>query len=275
MFKLIKWVGIGAVAVAVTGYVVFGSHVTSYLGTAASSIREGITGQIPVEFELKRAERLIGEIDPELFNARREVAQAEVDLDNLETEIVKLGEKVEHGERKLRHVSAGLSGSGAEYELASYVRVRVEMDLERTFDSFRNNVALLNGKRAQVERQTHAVVAARTHLDAVLGEKARLEEMVAALKTQKKQIDALAATSTGIELDDTALGQAREVLEEVKNRLDVAQRMLEDDIYLAGERMEQGRAHRDITKEIGEYFSVGADDRGAKIGTAETVYKIR
>lgn len=258
MFKFVKWIVIGSLSVAAAGYLLFGSHIGSYLGTAASQIRQGISDSIPIEFELRRAENLIREIEPQLHDAKREVAQAEVDLDNVRGEVERLEREVTTGERKLKSVSAAVTNDQGGYRLASYDRARVEMDLERTFDAYRNNVALLKGKRALIERQERAVAAARLRLDAVRTEKVRLEDMVASLKTQKRQLDALAASSRSFELDDTALGRAREVLDEIKNRLDVAQRMLEDEVF-AGEAV-TASSQRNITREIEQYFSSASEE---------------
>ncbi len=253
MFKLIQWTAIGAVVVAAGGYLLFGSNVGSYIGTAASSIRQGISDSIPVEFELKRARNLIHEIDPQLHDAKRDLAQAEVDLERVQQEVDRLQGDVDKGEKKLRNVSSALSRNDGQttIALAGWDRRRVEIDLQRTFENHKNNLALLEGKRALIERQTRAVAAARDHLDAVRAEKSRLEDMVAALTTQKRQLDALAASSRSFDLDDTALGRAREVLDEVKNRLDVAQRMMEDEVFVDPP---DAQPHGDIAKEVQQWF---------------------
>ena len=178
------------------------------------------------------------------------------------------------GRDKLQNVSAGLGAGDSDIKLAGYHRVRVEMDLERTFESYRNNVAMLKGKRALIDRQSHAVAAARTHLDAVRSEKARLQDMIAALKTQKRQLDALAASSTHISLDDTALGQAREVLNEVKNRLDIAQKMLEDDIFFEGP-VAAYKSNRDIVGEIAKYFADTGETEGVTVEVVEALTEVR
>ena len=252
MFKFLKWMVIGTVAVGAGGYLLFGSHIGSYLGTAASQIRQGISESIPIEFELKRAANLVREIEPQLHDAKREVAQAEVDLERLRDDVERLEQEVSVGERKLKTVSAAMSGDGATYQLASYDRTRRQFDLERTFDAYKNNVALLRGKRALIERQERAATAARLKLDAVRTEKARLEDMIAALTTQKRLVDSQAASVQSLEIDDSALSRAREALEDIKNRLDVAQRMLEDDVF-AGET--NGPSDRDIAAEIQEFFA--------------------
>ena len=260
MFKFLKWIAIGTVAVGAGGYLLFGSHIGSYIGTAANQIRQGISDSIPIEFELKRAANLVREIEPQLFDAKREVAQAEVDLERARDEVERLERDVKSGELRLRTASAAMSGEGASYQLASYDRTRVQLGLERTFDSYKNNLALLKGKRGLIERQERAVAAARVRLDAVRTEKARLEDMIGALTTQKRLVDAQAASSRSLEIDDSALSRAREVLDEIKNRLDVAQRMLEDEVF-PGEGA-SAALNRDIASEIEAFF---AEDGGSEV----------
>jgi len=269
VLKLIKWIGIGAVVTGVAGYVLFGSNVTSYLGTAASSLRERVHDNIPIEFELRRAENLIKEIEPQLHEARRDLAQAEVDLENLEEEVESLQLRVQTGENKLQHVSAALTGETGGFALAGWDRTKAELDLERTFEQHKSNLAILQAKQVLIERQTRTVAAAKVHVEAVQNEKAKLEDMVTRLKTQKRQLDALAASSRTIQLDDTALGRAREVLDEVKNRLDVAQRMLEDELFFEPEGA--GGPRRDIVSEVRRFLS----DEGGKAVEATEYVEVR
>ena len=263
MLKLVKWTLIGGVGVAALGFFLFGDHAASYLSTMTGSVREHVRGNIPVEFELKRAEKLIKAIDPEIDTCKRDVARAEVELENLTQDVIRLEDDVSKAEKKLRNnsnilVSAG--GGQLQVTLASHdlSKRRVEMDLERTFEVFKNNVALLRGKKALIDRQSKAVTAARARLDAVRTEKGRLEDTVATLKTQKAQLDALAAGARRFDLDDSNLSKAKEVLTEVKKRLDVAQRMIEDDAFFCPAGAERTKSDRDIAKEIHEYFSSSA-----------------
>ncbi|MDA0373421.1 MAG: hypothetical protein O2865_06520 [Planctomycetota bacterium] len=257
MLKIIKWTVLGTVVLLAGGFLLFGTHLGSYVGTAVHEARRGVSETIPIEFELERARDLIEAIEPELHEARREVAQAEVDLQNVRNEVERLEVDVEVGARKLRNVSTSLCADESGINLTSFDRRRVEFDLERTFDTFRNQEALLSGKRALIERQERAVEAARQRLDAVRIEKARLEDLVATLTTQKRQLDALAASSRTIELDDSALGRARDVLNDIQNRLDVTQRMLEDEVYLGAEPTAV-ISGRDILSEIEAHFATAS-----------------
>jgi chromosome segregation ATPase len=251
---------LGLAGSAAAAFFVFGEHTGSYLGTVASSMRESVRGKIPVEFELKRAERLVGEIDPQIENCRRDVARAEVELADLEQQIEDLSVAVSRDERKLkagREVLATASVQQPVYELAGkrYDRQRVELDLARTLETHKSNVTILRGKRALRERQTQAVDAARTRLDAVRSQKTRLEDQIATLKLQKRQQDAMAATSSRFDLDDSALSKAKEVLSRVKKELDIAQRVIEDDLFHSQGIATELPAGVDVVKEIDTFFA--------------------
>ncbi len=261
-FKLIKWTALGLAGSAAAAFFVFGEHTGSYLGTVASSVRESVRGKIPVDFELKRAERLVSEIEPQIENCRRDVARAEVELADLEQQIEDLGGAVGRDERKLKAGREVLSSSTTVqpvYELAGkrYDRQRVELDLARTLEVHRNNVTILRSKKALRDRQTQAVDAARSRLDAVRSQKSRLEDQIASLKIQKQQLDAMAATSSRFDLDDSALSRAKEVLGRVKKELDIAQRVIEDDLYHAQGITVELPAGLDVVKEIDNFFAEG------------------
>jgi len=276
--KLFKFSVVGVVGVAALGYFLFGDHASSYLSTMTGSVREGVRGKIPVEFQIKRAEKLIKAIEPEIQGCKRDVAGAEVELENLERDVDRLDGEVAKAEKKLKAAGAvTVCADGgtvpARYASNGLANRRQELDLERTFDSYRNTVAILRGKKALIERQGKAVAAARTRLDTVRSEKARLEDLIGMLKTQKAQLDALAAGSKRFDLDDSNLSKAKEVLAEVKKRLDVAQRMIEDDTIFAGASEQHANSDRDIGKEIREYFASGEEAQPILIEAEKAVTK--
>jgi hypothetical protein len=258
MLKLVKWTLIGVVTASAAGWFVFGDGLFSYFTTIAGSVRDSVRGQVPVEFELKRAERLIRDIEPQILGCKRDVAQAEVNLDNLRNDVERLEKSVGTSEQKLKHGAAWLTAeTKPDIRLAGrpMSRQRVELDLERTLQNHRNNTELLRGKRALIQHQEIALAAAREKLDAVRSEKARLEDLIATMKTQKAQIDALAAGSIRFDLDDSALSKAKELLAEVKNRLDVAQKMIADDMYFGAGIETTPAAVVDVVGQIERYFA--------------------
>ncbi len=259
--KTLKMFVLSGAVLGGTGYLLFGSSFGSYLGTMAESVQEGVEQSIPVDFEIKRAESLIRAIEPQIENCKRDVARAEVELEELRQSVTDLQKVVETEERRLRTGHAMLRGDGtATARLASVggAERRVELELQRTLDSFRNNQSILRTKRALIDRQTEAVAAAKLRLNTVRAERETLADQVVTLKMQQHTIEAMAASSRKFDFDDSALSQAREALAKVQKRLDVAQRMLENDIvWHEGEPLAEAAPARDVIREIEEHLAVG------------------
>ena len=256
--KTFKFMLLSGAVLGGAGFLFLGTDFPSYVGTMASSVRETVVGQIPVDIELKRAESLIRQIDPQIETCKRDLARAEVELEELQESVQRLEKVVgaeEHklkvGARLLRDDSDGSVTLAADFG----ARRRVSADLGRTKDSYVNNVAILKTKRVLIERQGRAVDAAKERLNAVRNERVALEDQVRALKTQQMQVEALAAHSNRFDLDSTALSQAKEVINGVRKRLDIAQRMLENDMVFQGDPLEVAVEQRDVVKEIEDLFA--------------------
>ena len=276
--KTLKWTLLGGAALGGAGFLFLGTDFPSYVGTFASSMRESVAGSIPVDIELKRAEGLIRQIDPQIDTCKRDLARAEVELEELQTSVVHLEKVVDGEERKLRTGAKLLSGDGGagQVQLASDLgsRRRVSVDLQRTKDSYVNNVAILKTKRTLIERQSRAVDAAKQRLLAVRTEREALEDQCRALKTQQMQVAALSAHSQRFDLDSTALSQAKEVIATVKKRLDVAQRMLENDMVFQGEPDELTIETRDVVKEIHDLFATAAPNSAMAPGEVQMLIEL-
>lgn len=264
MFKAIKILFLTGAVLGGTGFLLFGTDLGSYLGTVAASVKENVEGQIPVEFELKRAEKLIRQIEPQIENCKLDVARAEVELAELQGSVEDLEKVAVVEEKRLKAGARLLGGDGdeAQFTLASdrMTQRRLEGDLRRTMDSYRNNQAILKTKRALIARQTEAVAVAQQRLAAVRAEKEHLEDQVRSLKTQQQMIETLAAGQKRFDLDDSALSQAKEALSKVQKRLDVAQKLLENEMVWYGGDAEAVAADpdRNVLQEIRECFGEGA-----------------
>ena len=259
--KTLKLMLLGGAAVGGAGFLFLGTDFPGYVGTVASSVRESVAGQIPVEIELKRAAGLIRQIDPQIETCKRDLARSEVELEELQQSVGRLEKVVGTEEKKLKVGARLLTGDcDDQVQLAADfgARRRVSVDLERTKDSYVNNVAILKTKRTLIERQGRAVEAAKQRLVAVRAEREALEDQVRSLKTQQMQIEAMSAQSQRFDLDSSALSQAKEVISGVRKRLDIAQRMLENEVQFHGEPIEVAMESRNVVKEIQDLFAVQA-----------------
>lgn len=265
MFKLIKWTVIGAASLGAAGYFLFDGQPLSYVRTAFDGVKSSVNDSIPVDFEIRRVEKMIQDIEPQIVQGKRQLVQAEVDLEQLQNQVARLERSVQKSERKLKAVSAALS-SDAEFgvQLAGFTnRGRLEYHAERTLEVHKNNVELLKGKRALIDRQQRAVEAATGHLEAVQRERTRLSDMVAALKTQKHTLDMMRANTVNYkQLDDSKLAQAKQALEKLQKRITVEQRLLEQEMYINQDLDEfETTGNKNVLAEIEKYFA--ASDEGS------------
>ena len=264
--KTLKLMLLGGAAVGGAGFLFLGTDFPGYVGTVAASVRESVAGQIPVDIELKRAAGLIRQIDPQIETCKRDLARSEVELEELQQSVGRLEKVVGSEEKKLKVGARLLSGEGdGQVQLAADygARRRVSADLERTKDSFVNNVAILKTKRSLIERQGRAVEAAKQRLIAVRAEREALEDQVRSLKTQQMQIEAMSAQSQRFDLDSSALSQAKEVITGVRKRLDIAQRMLENEVQFHGEPIDVTMEQRNVVKEIHDLFAAQSGSAGS------------
>lgn len=253
------------------GFLFFGTAFPSYVSSMATSVRESVAGQIPIELEIKRAEGLIKQIDPQIDNCKRDLARSEVELEDLQESIQELEERVAVEQRKLKR-GYKLLQDGGDIELAANygARRRVTLDLQRTKDSYVNNTAILKAKRMLVTRETRNVEAAKQKLIAVRTQRESLIDQIRSLKTQQREIETLAANSDRFDLDSSALSQAKEVIETVRKRLDVAQRVLENDMAFHGEDPDAPViSQRDMMSELEELFAAEAAPNSASAEVIE------
>jgi hypothetical protein len=250
---------------AVVGYLALGTNVFSYIGTTAGVIKDEINSSIPVEFELKRAEKLIGEIIPEIQASKKVVAQEEVEVEYLRNDIASLDQDQTKLHRRVMVQKSALEGGATKCSFGgrTYTRTQVEGDLAETFERYRNNDALLESKRRLLESREASLVAAKQKLERVKVEKEQMENLVETLYAKLRQVQAMEASSSTVVLNDGALSRAKDLLARCQKRLDVAQRMIANDD--ADVRIEidldlEEASPRDIVHEVNEYFAIESTD---------------
>lgn len=258
--KLIKWSLLGTAGVVGTGYLVFGKNLTSYVGTAYSDVKEAVVGSVPLDFELRRARQLIKKIDPEIHEARREVARAEVELDAVKGHIRNLKRSISKSEGKMHKHRRFLRGEGEAVTVFNgrrdYGVAAVKSELIRTFDMYRNQIDLLRSKEATMKRQGQVLDAARKKLLAVRSERNKLVDTVGVLEARKRELDAMAATTKRAgELDTSNLREARRLLNDIKTRLDVSTKIIQEELFLTNGEVAVADEDRDILKEMEDYFT--------------------
>lgn len=222
--KTIKYGLVSTAAVAVAGGLLFGGDVISYARSSALSIQREVKGSVPVEFELRRARDLVGEIIPELHANIRLIAQDEVEIDHLRKDIADSRQALAQEEARIARIRDLVDTREVVYRPGGG-RVSHEQlmdELARRFDYLKEAKMVLAGKEKLMETRQQSLAAAIQMLEKTRSRKALLEQKIESLEAQHRLVKA-ASVGSQVQFDNSKLAQTEKLLTEIKKRLDVAE----------------------------------------------------
>jgi chromosome segregation ATPase len=262
-------------AVALVLALLFGRSSWSYVTTVYDWACQSAKDAVPIEFEIKRAHKMIKEIDPVIRQTEHKVAREEVDVEKLaktvetnvgelavmESQIMKLKNDLERGDSTFVYYAK--SGGSK-----TYTAKQVRTDLTSRFERYKTKEAT-NEKLAKIlTARERGLQAARDQLTAMRSAKRQLEEEVANLEARLKMVE-VAKTSSDLNIDDSHLARTRQLISDLNSRIDVEDKLLNADTKLNDEiQLEEPTPsiEEDITKEVTAYF---AKDRSESLVKAE------
>ena len=78
---MLKKTLIGTAVAAALAVFVFGKDVVSYARTSASSVRDAVKSEVPLEFEIERARKIVENLVPDIRNCMHVVAEQQIDIE--------------------------------------------------------------------------------------------------------------------------------------------------------------------------------------------------
>ena len=218
---------------------------------------DGVRGAIPIEYQLKEAEDLIQELDPQIDSCRRGVVEEQVAIESLDREIRELENRLENQARVIQARNEELKANGSTFVVAgrSYSRNAMAAQVSRALERHRMDTALLKQKHALLSARQKAALAAEQKLEAVRTERSKLDVAVQELRAKLLETQAMEALSRRTHLEDGRLGEVKEILERVRTRLDVTRKMiLSEESVLEILPEDDGPALEDVSNEVDLYF---------------------
>jgi hypothetical protein len=225
--KLVKIGVVGTAGTMLLSFFVFGREAKSYFDLSARNVRDSIKNSVPVEFELQRARDMLEEIIPEMQANIGLIAQEEVEIARLRSDIERSEEAMQEKQERITRLTNLLQTSEPTFVLGrfEYTRNEVKGQLAREFDRFKEAEIVLAGKKRLVKTREKSLHSAMEMLNRTRAEKARLEDQIAALESKHRLVQTASAGST-VQLDNSKLAQTEKLISDIKNRLDVAERVL-------------------------------------------------
>ncbi|HSW44766.1 MAG TPA: hypothetical protein VLM89_04260, partial [Phycisphaerae bacterium] len=205
----------------------FGRDAVSYLSSSAKSIQTAVKDAVPIEFELQRARDLLEDIIPEMHANVRLIAQEEVQITTLKTDLEQNQRLLNEERVRVVKLKDTMAAQRVAYTLGGqeYSHQQVKEELARSFDRYKEAEVVLAGKQRLLETRQKSLRSAMQMLERTKSQKVRLEDQIQALDSQHRLVQA-AAVGSRVQFDASKLARTEKLIREIKNRLDVAERVL-------------------------------------------------
>jgi hypothetical protein len=243
--------------VALLGAVTVGRDAYSYLRTAAGYLSGAVRESVPVEFQVDRARGMIQDLLPEVRKNMHLIAKEEVQLAELERQITDLAARLEKEKADILRLKDDLAQGRDTYTYADrqYTADEVRADLAARFQRYKTNEATLASLREIRQSRHKGLLAARQKLEGMLASKRQLQVEVENLDARAQMI-AAAKTAGSCQFDDSRLGRVKELVGDLRCRLDVAEKLVAADIQYHDEIPLDRPSTENILDEIGKHFNV-------------------
>jgi len=254
--KAIKSVVLVGLGVGLVGGLLFGREAVSYFRSAVGSVRDVAKDNVPIEFELRRARDLVNDIIPEMQANIRVIAQQEVEIANLKTDLVQSKKALCDEQCKIQKLREVLLTQQTSYNLNSlnYSRMAVTDELSRRFDRYKEAEVILAGKQRLLENREKSLQAGISMLEKTRSQKSMLESQIETLEGQFRLVQA-AAVGSKLNIDHSKLAQTQKVLADIKKQLDVAERVLAHESKFAEEIKVDTVDEKELVASVDDHFA--------------------
>jgi hypothetical protein len=253
MIKKMLIVGGGA---ALVGLVLVGRDAFSYLRTSAGYVTDAVQESVPIEFQIDRARGMVQDLVPEVRKNMHVIAKEEVEVQRLDEQIAATETRLSREKDQLLRLNADAASGQSAFHYAgrSYTVGEVRTDLASRFDRYKTGEATLASLKEIHSARQKSLAAARQKLEGMLASKRQLQVEVENLEARLQMIAAAKATSN-YQFDDSRLGRVKELVSNLRNRLEVAERLVNAEVYYHDEIPLDKTTPENIVEQVTEHFA--------------------
>lgn len=252
MFKK-SLMGLGLLAVG--SYLWMGTSVGSYVATGYHQTKAYFQGQVPIEFEIKRAKHLVDQLVPDIHKTKKAIAEDEVKIRRLESEVAKMDENLDSERSAIlalkETLAKGLTSYRIGHQTVSHDALRGE--LNRRFNSYRRAEGVLEAKNQILVSQRNQLEATKDQYNNLIQSKQELETELATLEAKLKMVEAKKAENH-LQIDDSELSRVRELINNINDRIEVEVKLSESDGKLIKQIRTEDIPPVDLESQIDTYF---------------------
>lgn len=253
--KMLKKILLGSALTASAGGLILGTSAYSYIKTGVHSLRDSVKDQIPIEVEIKRARELITDLKPEIASNLKLIAREEVEVAKLQREVNVKQTSLSKSKNSILKLKEDLQ-SGVRYVTYQGKKYSIEQVRQDLGDRFKHHQSLeaTSEKLVKIlDARERNLIAARRKLDEMLAAKRELEVQVENLQARLTMVQ-VAQAGNQFAVDDGAIGQVRQALDEIATRIDVAEKLASGVDEIGSVPVEAQENHEDLAERISAYF---------------------
>ncbi|NUQ63397.1 MAG: hypothetical protein HUU20_13040 [Pirellulales bacterium] len=269
---MIKKAMIGGGAALLLGLLFFGRDAVSYVTTSTGYLKDSVKDSVPIEFQIERARRMIHDLVPEIRKNMYVIAKEEVEVERLQRQIADAAANLSQDKAEVMRLKTDLTSDRKTFVYAgrTYSTDQVKADLASRFDRYKTAEATLASLQDIHRARERSLDAARQKLEGMLASKRQLQVEVENLEARLQMV-AAAQTTSNYNFDDSKLGRVKELIADLRTRLDVAERMVNAEGYFHDEIPLEKTPPENIVEQVTEYFEQAPAESAGLAGKAAVV----
>jgi chromosome segregation ATPase len=252
---MVKKTIIATAAILLAGVVLFGRNTISYIRTSLGYVHDSVQNSVPVGFEIDHARQMIQDLAPEVRKNMHVIAKEEVEVQRLEEQIANSESRLTKDKEQLMRLKTDLATGKDKYQYGgrSYTVVEVKTDLANRFERYKTNEATLTSLKQVRDARLKSLAADRQQLEGMLAAKRQLQVEVENLEARNQMV-AAAQTTSNYQFDDSHLGRVKELVQNLKTRLEVSEKLVNAESQYQGEIPLEKVNPQNIVDQVGDYF---------------------
>ncbi len=254
---MIKKLVLSVLVVGLLGGLLLGKGAMSYLTTSYERASQTVEESVPLEFQIDRARKMVRDLEPEVRRSMHVIAKEEVEVESLDKRIESAETKAAKEKSEIMRLQSDLSSGKNVFRYAGnhYSADDVKQDLSRRFIRYKTSDATLGSLADMRNARQRNLEAAREKLAAMMSSQRQLQVEVENLEAKLKLVE-VAQASSDMKLDDSQLARAKELIVDIRTRLDVAAKLANADTNFQDEIPLDEPAAENIADQVAEYFQL-------------------
>jgi chromosome segregation ATPase len=237
--------------------VLFGSDAVSYLRTSTGYFKQSVYNAVPVEFQIQRARQMLRDLVPEVQKNMHLIAREEVEVDRMANQIAELETRLAKEKDQISRLKQDLTSGKTEFRYGGrqFDIEQVRLDLGHRFERYRTGDATLSSLHQMHLARQKGLDAARQKLDGMLASRRQLQVEVENLEARNQMV-AAARTTSNYQFDDSHLGRVKALVDDLKARLEVDERLVHAEGQFQGEIPVDKPDGKDVIEQVTKYFAM-------------------